>query len=180
MGAKPLFCPPPNNQRRFFFKHERKQKQRQNIFSQNSPQYLWPKFLPPQYLWQVYAAGSKSVHPSLGNDAFPSLFQISSLFPKNLSNSVENCPNFTFSEKKSRFSSAKIFDDLFFSHRPQIFLFPLYFHFFSPFPPFQRKSSFPPTLPNFPSDFVKCPCFLHTFCDFRFPPTLTMMHLCIT
>src|SRR6218665_2365432 len=37
-----------------------------------------------------------------------------------------------------------------------------------------------PYFAKFPPDFVKCLCFLHAFCDFRAPRTLTMMHLCIT
>src|SRR6218665_911215 len=31
-----------------------------------------------------------------------------------------------------------------------------------------------------PPVFEKFTCFLHTLCVFRFPPTLTRMHLCIT
>ena len=46
-------------------------------------------------------------------------------------------------------------------------------------PPISEIFSFP-TLPNFSLEFVKVPCFLHAFCDFRLSPTLTMMHLCIT
>src|SRR6218665_1060791 len=38
----------------------------------------------------------------------------------------------------------------------------------------------PHTLPNFFPDFVKLSCFVHAFCDFLSPHTLTMMHLCIT
>jgi len=53
-------------------------------------------------------------------------------------------------------------------------------------PYFCCLSKFPPISENyyslyfckFPPDFVKFKCFLHTFCVFRFPPTLTMMHLC--
>src|SRR6218665_2614620 len=66
----------------------------------------------------------------------------------------------------------------FFSHRPQITnlspIFPVSVHF----PPFSRKLLFPPTLTNFVLE--KFTGFLHTLCVFRFPPTLTMMHLCIT
>ena len=54
----------------------------------------------------------RGVHPPRGHDAFPSLFQICPLFPRNCSGSVENVHGFTFSEKKFRFSSAKISDDL--------------------------------------------------------------------
>ena len=47
------------------------------------------------------------------------------------------------------------------------------------FPPISGKL-FLLLLQNFPPDFVKYKCFLHTFCVFRFPHTLIMMHLCIT
>src|SRR6218665_2510535 len=47
----------------------------------------------------------------------------SPLFPTNFSDSAKNFPDFTFSEKISRFSSTKISDD-FFSHRLQISKFP--------------------------------------------------------
>ena len=60
---------------------------------------------------------------------------------------MENFQTFTFFRKISRFSSAKISDDLFFSHRPQISL----------------------------AFYI-----LYVFFVSHFPPTLTMMHLCIT
>src|SRR6218665_389502 len=67
-------------------------------------------------------------------------------------------------------------DDLlyFLSHRPQISNFPLYFRL-----PISEKIFFPPPLANFPPHNAKFTCFLHTFCLFRFPPILTMLHLCI-
>src|SRR6218665_3967976 len=68
----------------------------------------------------------------------------------------------------------------FFSRRPQISIFPLIFPVSVHFPPVSRKLFFSPTLTNFPSVFEKFTCFLHTLCVFRFPPTFTMMHLCIT
>src|SRR6218665_3454886 len=67
----------------------------------------------------------------------------------------------------------------FFSHRLQIFKFPL-FSLFQSISPISDKFFIPPTFVNFPSYFVKFPCFLHTFCIFSFFPTLTMIHLCIT
>src|SRR6218665_3840971 len=47
------------------------------------------------------------------------------------------------------------------------------------FPPVSRKLFFPPTFTNFPPILGKFTCFLHTLRVFC-PPTLTMMHLCIT
>src|SRR6218665_1994866 len=52
------------------------------------------------------------------------------------------------------------------------------FQYISPL--FRENYSFPPTLTNFPPLLDKFTCFLHTLRVFRFPPTLTMMHLCIT
>src|SRR6218665_1650900 len=80
-------------------------------------------------------------------------------------------------EKFLNFHLPKFLTTLF-SHRPQISNFPL-FQYISPL--FRENYYFPPTLPNFrPPVFDKFTCFLHTLRVFRFPPTLTMMHLCIT
>src|SRR6218665_3019012 len=67
----------------------------------------------------------------------------------------------------------------FFSHRPQIYNFPL-FSLFQYIPPVSRKLLFPPYFLQFPSVLEKITCFLPTLCVFRFPATLTMMHFCIT
>ena len=73
--------------------------------------------------------------------------------------SVENFHNFTSSRNNFRFSSSKISDDLF------LFRENYYFTYFSKYPP----------------DLVKLTCFyIPLICIFRFPPSLTMMHLCIT
>src|SRR6218665_58446 len=60
----------------------------------------------------------------------------------------------------------------FFSHRPQILNFPPILPLLVHFLPIGKHSHFPPVFRKFNS-------FLHTFCVF-FPPTLAMMHLCIT
>src|SRR6218665_1203360 len=100
--------------------------------------------------------------------------------------SVENFHNFIFSRKNFRFSSAKISDYLFLviDHKFRI---PPYFQISPSFPcfctflpMFHQNYYFPPTFTNFPPVLEIFTCFLHTFCVFRFPPTLTMMHLCIT
>src|SRR6218665_4050020 len=80
-----------------------------------------------------------------------------------------------------RFSSAKISDDLFLVINYKFILnfpFPPIFRYFSAFPLFREKFSFP-CFCKCPSDFVKFMCFVHTLRVFRFPPSLTMMHLCI-
>ena len=98
---------------------------------------------------------------------FP-LFQISPISKKFLP--VENFPNFIFSHKNVRFSSAKISDDLF-SHSLKDFEFTLIFLPFQVhFPPyFEKKILFPPYFFKFPSDFVKFTCFLHTLWVFVSP-----------
>src|SRR6218665_834557 len=89
--------------------------------------------------------------------------------------------NFFFSRKMSRCSSAKISDDLIFlNHRPQMSDFPLFslFQYISP-SCFAKIIGFP-LFCKISLCFRKIHLLLHTLCVFRFPPTLTMMHLCIT
>ena len=94
-----------------------------------------------------------------GNDAFP-LFQISPPISEKFSDAKGNFSNFTFSQK--------IFD-----FHPQKFLMTV-FHLFRENFYFSQYSF------KFPPDFVKFTCFLHILCVFRFLPSLTTMHLCIT
>src|SRR6218665_201049 len=65
------------------------------------------------------------------------------------------------------------------SHQPQILNFPPIFTISIHFPPISRKLFFP-HFSKFSSLFSQNLCFLHTLCVFCFPPSLTMMHLCIT
>ena len=112
---------------------------------------------------------------------FP-LFQISPPIFDKFSDSVENFQNVTFSRKNFQFSSAKIYYDLFlvidhtFRISPHIFSLFEYMHF----PMFRENYYFPLLSKIFPPVFEKFTCFLHTLCVFRFPSTLTMMHVCIT
>src|SRR6218665_3774045 len=106
---------------------------------------------------------------------FPSVSDFPPYFQTHFSDSLGNFTNFTFSQKIFRFSSAKISDDLF-SHQLQIHP---YFACFSTFPPISLKLLSP--------YFLKCPpCFRKMYVYFTyftcisFPPTLTMIHLCIT
>src|SRR6218665_4146450 len=95
----------------------------------------------------------------------------------------KNWKNFSillFPEKILYFHPPK-FLMIFFCHQPQIFKFPPYFLCFSTFAPrFHENYYFPPLPFKIPLCFTKLDLLLHTFCVFRFPPTLTMMHLCIT
>ena len=62
-----------------------------------------------------------------------------------------------------------------------IFEFLLYFPCFSTFPLCFAKIIISPLLWQiYPPVLEKFTCCLHTLCVFRFPPSLTMMHLCIT
>src|SRR6218665_1684317 len=101
------------------------------------------------------------------------------LFSTNFLTFWKISPNFTFSRTNFPFSSAKISDDLFFSHRPQISDSP-YFPCFSTFPPLIRENLlFPPYLSKFPLCFPRIQQ-LFTYFTCISPSALTMMHLCIT
>ena len=78
-------------------------------------------------------------------------------------------PNFTFSRKISRFSSAKISDDFFSHQMTTSFEFPVFslFHYISPL--FRKKILFSTYFYKIPSVFGKFTCFLHTLCVFRSP-----------
>ena len=92
---------------------------------------------------------------------------------------MENFPNCTFTITIFRFSSKFLMT--FFSHWLQMLNFPLFslFQYISPL--FPENDNFPLLLLQIPPPaFVKCTCFLHTLCDFCFPPSSTMMRLCIT
>ena len=95
---------------------------------------------------------------------------------ENLSDSVENYPNFTFSRKIFRFSSAKISDDLFLVVDYKFLISPLFslFHY-----QFRENYYFPLLLQISPCFPGICVFFTYFMC-ISFPPTLTMMHLCIT
>jgi len=109
---------------------------------------------------------------------FP-LLQISPFYFRQIYRLCGKFSTFYLFTKKFRFSSAKISDDLFLVI-DHIFRIPLYFPVSVHFPLVPRKLLFPPTLKNFPPVFEQFTCFLRTLRVFRFPPTLTMMHLCIT
>ena len=85
----------------------------------------------------------RDVHPPLRPWCIFPLFQISPLFSKKFSDSVENFKNFTFSRKSSRFSSAKISDDFFLFIDHKFHISPLFslFQYISPL--FRENYSFP-------------------------------------
>ena len=103
------------------------------------------------YLIQGHACkqtlSGASIHPEAMMHFSP-VFRFP-LFTKNFSDSVENFPNFTFSNKIYRFSSARISDDFFsaIDHKfriPPIFAIPIYFTF----PLFREILHFPHTFQN--------------------------------
>ena len=118
----------------------------------------------------------RGVHPSEAMMHICLCLRFPPIFDK-FSDSVENFRNVTFSRKYFRFSSGKISDDLFFVIDQKCRIFPC----FSTFPLLFRESYyFSATFKNFLPVFRKFTSLLHTLCVFRFPLTLTMMHLCIT
>ena len=68
----------------------------------------------------------------------------------------------------------------FFSHRPQISNFPIFPISVHLPPTCFAKIIISPYFDKFPPVLDKFTCLLHTLRVFRFPPTLTVMHLCIT
>ena len=122
---------------------------------------------------------SRGVHSPLRPWCIPSVSDFPPVFKKFL-DSEKNFKIFTFSWKISWFSSTKISDDRFFSHRPQILNFPL-LSLFQYISTLFRENYSSPYFDKFPPPVLhKFTCFLHTLPVFRFPPTFTMMHLCIT
>ena len=112
---------------------------------------------------------------------FPPCFRFPPIFEK-YSDSADNFQNFPEKEFLD-FHTPKFLMTFFFSHRPQISNFPLFSLFQYTFPPVSRKLLFPPTLKNFPSPVLQKIRLLFTYFSpmcISFPPTLTMMHLCIT
>ena len=104
--------------------------------------------------------------PLWDHDAFSLCFRFSPLFSKNVKILWVILP---FPEKNFRFSSTKISDDLFFSHRPQILNFPLFCLFYYISPLIRKNYYFPLLSQISPPVFGKFTSFLHTFCVF-FPP----------
>src|SRR6218665_2879971 len=114
--------------------------------------------------------------PSEAMMHFPPCFRFPPYFLKIFR--LENFQTFTSSRKISRFSSAKISDDLFLviDHKFRIFpLFPL-FQYISPLFP---ENYYFPYFANSPR-FRKIHLLFTYFICISFPPTLTMTHLCIT
>src|SRR6218665_522315 len=112
---------------------------------------------------------------------FPPLFQIFPLFPKNFLTPCKISQILPFPGNFFGFHLPKFLMTLLFWSSATNFEFPPYFRYVNTFPPiFRQNYSFHSTFINFPPVFSKFTCFLHTLCVFRFPPTFTMMHLCIT
>ena len=86
---------------------------------------------------------------------------------------MQNVPPIFSFQDKFRYSSAKISEC--FCHHPQICKFPPIFSHSFCFVKIFRS----PYFAKFTPGFITMSCFVHALCDFRLPPTLTMMHLCI-
>src|SRR6218665_29068 len=116
-----------------------------------------------------------------GNDAFSTLFQIPPYFRKNFLTRGNFLPKFyLFPDKFSDFFLPKfLMTFLVIEYKFEIS--PLFSMFHYIYPLFRKNHYSSLYLQTSLHDFVKLTCFLYTFCVFRFPPTLTMMHyLCIT
>jgi len=123
-----------------------------------------------------FTNSNRGVHPPEAMMHFPPLF---SIFPLKIFRLWKFSKMLSF-QKKFPIFSRQISYDLFFSHRPQISDSPPILPVLVHFPSDSRKFIiFPLTLRNFPSCFRKIHQ-LFTYFTCIFPPTLTMMHLCIT
>ena len=144
--------------------------------------FVWCSFLLLRRRRATYSEASISSEAMMH---FPLCFRFSPIFKK-ISDSVKNFKNFTFFRPIFTIFLCQISEDLFLVIDPEFWILPPTFEF-SPhifpvsvyFPPLSRKLFFPLLLQISPC-FRKFTCFLHTLCVFRFPHTLTMMHLCIT
>src|SRR6218665_170502 len=85
-----------------------------------------------------------------------------------------------FPEKISVFHPPKFLMTLLLSHRPQILNFPSYFACFSSFPPLIGENYYVPLLSQISPLFSENSPAFYILCVYISPPTLTMMHLCIT
>ena len=110
----------------------------------------------------------RGIHPLWGNAAF----QI------NFLNSSKNFPFLPFPKKFPIFIRQNFWWPLF-SHRLQIWNVPL-FSLFQYISPISEKLLFARIPLQISPWFRNIYAFLHTFSVLRFPPTLTLMHLCIT
>ena len=103
------------------------------------------------------------------------------LFSKNVQTLWTIFKILPFPEKFFDFHPPKFLMILFFCYHQQISnFFPIFSVSVNFLPLFRENYYFLLTFTNTPPVFEKIICFLHTLCVFRFPPTLTMMHLCIT
>ena len=129
----------------------------------DEPRKDQPKPCPQKFVYTApyhpVSPPPRGVHPLWDHNAFPPCFRFSPI-----SETISDFQNFFFN----------------FSHRPQIWNFPPIFAVSVHFPSVLRIFFFSsPTFTNFTPVLGKFTSFSHTLCVF-FPPTLTMMHLCIT
>ena len=101
------------------------------------------------------------------------------LFPKNFQAPWTFFPILPFPNKICWFT--KISDDLLLVIDSEFKISPIFsLNISLHFPLFRKNYYFPLTFGKFPPDFVKFTCFPILLRVFRFSPTLSMMHLCIT
>ena len=134
-------------------------------------------------VWSWDGDGGRQGRPSPPETMmhFPPCFRFPPIFEK-FSDSRKLFTILPIPEKFLDFHPPKflITFSFYFSHRPQISNFPLFslFQYISPL--FRENYYFHPTLKNFSPCFRKIHLLFTCFMCISFPPTLTMMHLCIT
>ena len=120
--------------------------------------YVFKQLILSPYLWNISVSSiihfsvflvPRGIHPSLRQWYTPPVSDFP-LFPKEFSDSVENFPNFTFSQKCFSISSAKISDELFLIIDYKFWISPSIFAFSLHFPSISGKLLFPPTFANSP------------------------------
>ena len=148
-------------------------------------------FLPNQHQTKSASLSSKHIHnskgllwtgasiPLWGHDAFPPCFRFPLCFRNVFWLSGKFLKSYLFPTKFPIFICQNFWRRPFFSHQPQISNFPPISPVWLHFPPDSQKFLIPPTFQNFPLCFRKIQQ-LFTYFTCISPPTLTMMHLCIT
>ena len=122
----------------------------------------------------------KGVHPPWDHDAFSPLFQITPhLFSKKFQTLWKSFYILPFPEKLLDFHPPKFLMTVFLVIDHTFRISP-YFPCFSTFPPCFPKMLFSPYFYKFPLCFRQIHLLFTYLLCILFPPTLTMMHLCIT
>ena len=128
---------------------------------------------------EVVCVGAEASILPWGHNAFPPCFRFPSYFRKKFRLCGQFLQFYLFQKNFSIFIRQNFWWP--FSVIDHKFRISPYFSLFQYISlPLFRENYSPPYFDKFPPVLEKFTCFLHALCVFRFPPTLTMMHLCIT